>query len=129
MSDLVAVDQLEILKGALVELAWLKALVEPEKTPVVMPLAAAPLPRERSARSVDGRPPSKSTEYVVPTQHDYMLPPGTYVFTLWLSVLCMRSKAWLAARVSLRLARLPQCSALTSPSLHARGCTSPSRAR
>ena len=25
---------------------------------------------------------------------------------LWLSVLCMRSKAWLAARVSLRLARL-----------------------
>ena len=27
---------------------------------------------------------------------------------LWLSVLCMRSKAWLAARVSLRLARLPR---------------------
>ncbi len=23
--------------------------------------------------------------------------PNTYVFTLWLSVLCMRSKAWLAA--------------------------------
>ena len=36
-----------------------------------------------------------------------ILPPGTYVFPLWLSVLCMRSKAWLAARVSLRLARLP----------------------
>ena len=34
--------------------------------------------------------------------------PGTYVFTLWLSGLCMRSKAWLAARVSLRLARLPR---------------------
>jgi hypothetical protein len=32
----------------------------------------------------------------------------TYVFTIWLSVLCMRSKAWLAARVSLRLARLPR---------------------
>ena len=36
------------------------------------------------------------------------IPPGTYVFTLWLSVLCMRSKTWLAARVSLRLARLPR---------------------
>ena len=24
----------------------------------------------------------------------YKLPPGTYVFTLWLSALCMRSKAW-----------------------------------
>ena len=31
---------------------------------------------------------------------------GTYVLDPWLSVLCMRSKAWLAARVSLRLARL-----------------------
>ncbi len=27
---------------------------------------------------------------------------------LWLSVYCMRSKAWLAARVPLRLARLPR---------------------
>ena len=35
------------------------------------------------------------------------VPPGTYVFTLWLSVLCMCSKDWLAARVSFRLARLP----------------------
>ncbi len=35
------------------------------------------------------------------------IPWGTYVLDLWLSVLCMRSKAWLAARVSLRLARLP----------------------
>ena len=35
-------------------------------------------------------------------------PLGTYVFIIWLSVLCMRSKAWLAARVSLRLARLPR---------------------
>ena len=26
-------------------------------------------------------------------------PPGAKVFTLWLSVLCMRSKAWLAAPV------------------------------
>ncbi len=34
------------------------------------------------------------------------VPPGTYVLDLWLSVLCMRSKAWLAARVSLRLAHL-----------------------
>ncbi len=29
------------------------------------------------------------------------------VLDLWLSVLCMRPKAWLATRVSLRLARLP----------------------
>ena len=36
------------------------------------------------------------------------LPLGTLVFTLWLSVLCMRSKAWLAARVSLQLACLPR---------------------
>ncbi len=36
------------------------------------------------------------------------VPPGTSVFTLWRSVLCIRSKAWLAARVSLRLARLPR---------------------
>ena len=36
------------------------------------------------------------------------VPPGIKVFTQWLSVLCMRSKAWLAARVSLRLARLPR---------------------
>ena len=36
------------------------------------------------------------------------VPPGTYVLDPWLSVLCMRSKAWLAARVSLRLARLPR---------------------
>ena len=36
------------------------------------------------------------------------LPPGTYVLDLWLSVLCMRSKTWLAARMSLRLGRLPR---------------------
>ncbi len=35
---------------------------------------------------------------------DNPVPPGAYVFTLWLSVLCMRSKAWLATRMSLRLA-------------------------
>ncbi len=40
--------------------------------------------------------------------HTRQIPPGTLVFTIWLSVLCMRSKAWLAARVSLRLARLPR---------------------
>ncbi len=28
------------------------------------------------------------------------VPPGTQVLDLWLSVLCMRSKAWLAARQS-----------------------------
>ena len=33
---------------------------------------------------------------------------GYLRFTLWLSVLCMRSKAKLAASVSLRLARLPR---------------------
>jgi hypothetical protein len=55
---------------------------------------------------------------------------GTIWFTLWLSVLCMRSKAWLATRVSLRQARhCKQCSALTSSSLHARGCAYPSRTR
>ncbi len=37
-----------------------------------------------------------------------IMPPGALVLDLWLSVLCMRSKAWLAARVSLRLARLPR---------------------
>ncbi len=37
-----------------------------------------------------------------------VVPPGTLVLDLWLSVLCMRSKAWLAVRVSLRLARLPR---------------------
>ena len=31
---------------------------------------------------------------------------GTYVFDLWISVLCVRSKAWLASRCK-------QCSALT----------------
>jgi hypothetical protein len=36
------------------------------------------------------------------------IPPGTLVLDLWLSVLFMRSKAWLAARVSLRLACLPR---------------------
>ncbi len=35
------------------------------------------------------------------------VPSGTAGFTLCLSVLCMRSKAWLVARVPLRLARLP----------------------
>jgi hypothetical protein len=34
-----------------------------------------------------------------------VFPLGTQVLDLWLSVLCMRSKAWLAARVSLRLPR------------------------
>lgn len=70
MCDLIAADQLEILKGALTELAWLKALVEPEKTPIVMPLSAAPLPRERSGRSLDGRPPSECTEFM---KHDRIL--------------------------------------------------------
>ena len=36
------------------------------------------------------------------------LPPGTKVLGQWLSLLCMRSKAWLAARMPLRLARLPR---------------------
>jgi hypothetical protein len=36
-----------------------------------------------------------------------MIPPGALVLDLLLSVLCMRSKAWLV-RVSLRLARLPR---------------------
>jgi hypothetical protein len=36
-----------------------------------------------------------------------LLPPGTLVFTMWLSVMGMRSKAWLAARKPLRLPRLP----------------------
>jgi hypothetical protein len=42
---------------------------------------------------------------------------GTLVLDLWLSVLCMRSKAWLAACVSLRLARLPR-TASTALSAH-----------
>ncbi len=60
-----------------------------------------------------------------------------YVFTLWLSVLCTRSKSWLAARVSFWLARMPhpaphparaeQGEALTSPAWHACGCASPFR--
>jgi hypothetical protein len=52
--------------------------------------------------------------------------------TLWISVLCMRSKAWLAARVPLRLARLPHTasSAQRSRRLRStRGCASPSHAR
>ena len=36
------------------------------------------------------------------------VPLDTYVLVVWLSVLCMRSKSWLVARVSLRLARLPR---------------------
>ncbi len=40
----------------------------------------------------------------------------------------MRAKAWLAARVSLRLARLPSLqAALASPTLHACGCARPYR--
>ncbi len=45
--------------------------------------------------------------------------------------MCMREKAWLAASVSLRLARLHPCkqgTALASPTLHACGCARPSRA-
>jgi hypothetical protein len=34
--------------------------------------------------------------------------PGYLSFTLWLSVLCMHSNAWLATRMSLQLARLPR---------------------
>ncbi len=46
-------------------------------------------------------------------QHSLFVPTGylrkyKQVFDMWLSVLCMRSKAWLAARVSLRLARMPR---------------------
>ena len=37
-----------------------------------------------------------------------LLPPDTYVLDICFSVLYMRSKAWLAALVSLRLARLPR---------------------
>ncbi len=44
-------------------------------------------------------------------------------FTLWLKSMCMRSKAWLAASVWLRLARLP------TTARHACGCARPSRAR
>ena len=33
---------------------------------------------------------------------DTMVPPGTLVLDPWLSALCMRSKAWLAARVERR---------------------------
>ena len=59
------------------------------------------LPRTRHAgENTNGR--------VGPALHDFnsantftravvTVPRGTYVFTLWLSVLCMRSKAWLAA--------------------------------
>ncbi len=53
-------------------------------------------------------------------------------FDLWLCVLSMRSKAWLAASVtsaSSHTSHCKQCSVLTSPSLHARSCSSPSRAR
>ena len=50
----------------------------------------------------------QSFERTLLSQKQKLVLPGTYVFTLWLSVLCMRSKAWLAARVSLRLARLPR---------------------
>jgi hypothetical protein len=38
---------------------------------------------------------------------DPMLPSCAYVFTPWQKRVCMRSKAWLAASVWLRLARLP----------------------
>jgi hypothetical protein len=50
---------------------------------------------------------------MIDTLHHRLLPIpwGTQVLELWLSVLCMRSKAWLAARVSLRLARMP-CTAM-----------------
>jgi hypothetical protein len=46
-----------------------------------------------------------------------LLPPGTSVLDLWLSVLCMRSKAWVAARVSLQLARLRSTRREAAPGL------------
>ena len=49
-----------------------------------------------------------SYAHKVPKCWPNAVPPGALVFDLWFSVLCMRSKAWLAARVSLRLARLPR---------------------
>ncbi len=45
-------------------------------------------------------------------------PLGTLVSDPWLSVLRMRSKAWLAARVSLRLARLPRLASSAQRSRH-----------
>ena len=60
--------------------------------------------------------------------HRNQVPPGTYVFTIWFSVFCMRSKAWLAACASLPLARLPPLQAVQY-SAHARGCACPSCAR
>ena len=50
----------------------------------------------------------KTTEQQAGASQCVKVPTGTYVFTLWPSVLSMRLKAWLAARVSLRLARLPR---------------------
>jgi hypothetical protein len=62
------------------------------------------LPQARNAGDVS--PPGR-TRCVVDSRGSAspmsacQLPPGNYVFTLWLSVLCMRSKAWLAAPVLL----------------------------
>jgi hypothetical protein len=49
---------------------------------------------------------------------------GYLSLTLGLSVLCMRSKTWLASRVSLRLARLPH----TASSAQRSHCLRPTRA-
>jgi hypothetical protein len=46
--------------------------------------------------------------FLLVTMLPFMFPLGTYVLDLWLSLMCMRSKAWLAARVSLRLPRTAQ---------------------
>ena len=56
---------------------------------------------------------------------------GCQVFTLWLSVQCVCSKAWLAARVLLRLASLALQAVLSAHGAfapRARSCAGPSRA-
>jgi hypothetical protein len=52
--------------------------------------------------------------------HMNTIPPGTKFSPYGLRVLCMRSKAWLAARVSLRLARLPCTASSAQRSRHLR---------
>ncbi len=66
--------------------------------------------------------------------HNHWEPMSAYVFTLWLAQCVVHALKGMACRARVTPARSPashykQCSALTSPALHARGCARPSRAR
>ena len=65
------------------------------------------LPRAHAMRKANNSL-YKGCTIALPSKSTYAVPWGTKVFTLWLSVLCMRSKAWLAAPVLLTHAEVTE---------------------